>query len=34
MSGQRFRQYFPAWRQFEAFIDPAFSSGFWRRVNQ
>lgn len=34
MSGERFRQYFPAWRQFEAFIDPAFSSGFWRRVSQ
>ncbi len=34
MSGERFRTYFPAWRQFEAFIDPAFSSGFWRRVMQ
>lgn len=34
MAGERFRQYFPAWRQFEAFIDPAFSSGFWRRVTQ
>lgn len=34
MSGARFRQYFPAWRQFEAFTDPAFSSGFWRRVSQ
>jgi FAD/FMN-containing dehydrogenase len=32
MSGDRFRRYFPAWKQFEAFIDPAFSSGFWRRV--
>jgi len=34
MSGERFREYFPAWRQFSGFIDPAFSSGFWRRVMQ
>lgn len=34
MSGERFRQYFPAWRQFMDFIDPALSSGFWRRVMQ
>ena len=34
MSGERFRGYFPAWRQFSGFIDPAFSSGFWRRVMQ
>lgn len=34
MSGERFRQYFPVWRQFKDFIDPAFSSGFWRRVMQ
>ncbi|MER3546499.1 MAG: FAD-binding oxidoreductase, partial [Rhodanobacteraceae bacterium] len=34
MSGSRFRQYFPAWRQFREFLDPAFSSGFWRRVMQ
>ena len=32
MSGQNFRRYFPAWRRFSTFIDPAFSSGFWRRV--
>jgi hypothetical protein len=32
MSGERFRGYFPAWRQFSEFIDPALSSGFWRRV--
>lgn len=32
MSGASFRQYFPAWREFQAFIDPQFSSGFWRRV--
>lgn len=34
MPGERFRQYFPAWRQFRDFIDPALSSGFWRRVMQ
>lgn len=32
MAGQRFRGYFPAWEPFGDFIDPAFSSGFWRRV--
>jgi hypothetical protein len=32
MSGSRFRQYFPAWKEFQAFIDPQFSSSFWRRV--
>ena len=34
MPGERFRGYFPAWRQFSEFIDPALSSGFWRRVMQ
>ena len=34
MSGERFRAYFPAWQQYAQFIDPAFSSGFWRRVMQ
>lgn len=32
MSGQRFRQYFPAWESFSQYIDPRFSSSFWRRV--
>lgn len=32
MTGAHFRQFFPAWRQFMPFVDPAFSSGFWRRV--
>jgi FAD/FMN-containing dehydrogenase len=32
MSGQRFRQYYPNWEAFAAFIDPRMSSGFWRRV--
>ncbi|HEX7324211.1 MAG TPA: FAD-binding oxidoreductase [Rhodanobacteraceae bacterium] len=34
VSGDHFRQYFPAWREFSGFIDPAFSSGFWRRVTR
>ena len=32
MSAASFQQYFPAWRQFAEFIDPRFSSSFWRRV--
>lgn len=32
MSSERFRNYFPTWQTLCDFIDPAFSSGFWRRV--
>jgi FAD/FMN-containing dehydrogenase len=32
MSGTHFRQYFPAWERFQAYVDPRVSSGFWRRV--
>ena len=32
MSGTHFRQYFPAWESFRPFVDPRFSSSFWRRV--
>jgi FAD/FMN-containing dehydrogenase len=32
MSGEHFRQYFPFWTKFQAYIDPRFSSSFWRRV--
>lgn len=32
MSGHHFRQYFPAWESFSQYIDPHFSSSFWRRV--
>jgi len=32
MSPESFRCFFPNWRQFSTFIDPRFSSGFWRRV--
>jgi FAD/FMN-containing dehydrogenase len=32
MSGESFRRYFPAWETFAAYVDPQFSSSFWRRV--
>jgi hypothetical protein len=32
MSPPMFRQAFPAWRDFGQYIDPQFSSSFWRRV--
>ncbi|MBE8228867.1 FAD-binding protein, partial [Leptospira borgpetersenii serovar Ballum] len=32
MSGALFRQAYPAWEAFSRYIDPRFSSGFWRRV--
>jgi FAD/FMN-containing dehydrogenase len=34
MSALSFQQYFPAWQQFEDYIDPKFSSSFWRRVTR
>jgi FAD/FMN-containing dehydrogenase len=32
MSAQSFQQYFPAWTKLKDYIDPMFSSSFWRRV--
>ena len=32
MSGIHFRRYFPTWEKFQSYIDPRFSSSFWRRV--
>jgi FAD/FMN-containing dehydrogenase len=32
MSANSFRRYFPAWEEFQRYIDPKFSSSFWRRV--
>jgi FAD/FMN-containing dehydrogenase len=32
MSARSFQQYFPRWQQLRPFIDPKFSSSFWRRV--
>jgi FAD/FMN-containing dehydrogenase len=32
MSAESFRAYYPDWEAFAAFVDPRFSSSFWRRV--
>ncbi len=32
MSAADFQRYFPLWRELQPFIDPRFSSSFWRRV--
>jgi len=32
MSGERFKQYFPRWQEFQTYIDKNYSSSFWRRV--
>ncbi|NOQ14757.1 MAG: FAD-binding protein [Methyloprofundus sp.] len=32
MSAQSFQSYYPHWQQLSPFIDPRFSSSFWRRV--
>ncbi|MDR6095855.1 FAD-binding oxidoreductase [Stenotrophomonas sp. SORGH_AS_0321] len=34
MSGTLFRQAYPEWERFAQYIDPRFSSGFWRRVTE
>jgi FAD/FMN-containing dehydrogenase len=34
MPGEMFRRGFPAFEKFSAFIDPGFSSSFWRRVSE
>ncbi len=34
MSAEHFQNFFPQWREFARFIDPKFSSSFWRRVTQ
>ncbi|GAB5536160.1 MAG: FAD-binding oxidoreductase [Rubricoccaceae bacterium] len=34
MTPESFRAAFPQWETFSAFIDPAFSSSFWRRVTR
>jgi FAD/FMN-containing dehydrogenase len=33
LSGTAFKAYYPRWKEFSAFIDPKFSSSFWRRVS-
>jgi FAD/FMN-containing dehydrogenase len=32
MSAEAFQHYFPQWESFARFVDPKFSSSFWRRV--
>lgn len=32
MTPEQFQTFYPDWRQFARFIDPAFSSAFWQRV--
>lgn len=32
MSPSSYAAYFPQWREFQQFVDPCFSSSFWRRV--
>ncbi|HEX4207333.1 MAG TPA: FAD-binding oxidoreductase [Ktedonobacteraceae bacterium] len=32
MAPESFQRYFPQWKTFEQYIDPQFSSSFWRRV--
>ena len=32
MSAESFHAYFPALEKFSEYIDPGFSSSFWRRV--
>lgn len=34
LSGARFRAYYPAWTSLQPYLDPKFSSGFWRRVTE
>lgn len=34
MSPESFRTYFPNWERFRGFVDPKFSSSFWRRVTE
>jgi FAD/FMN-containing dehydrogenase len=32
MSGESFRRFFPRWVEFSKYVDPRFSSSFWRRT--
>jgi len=32
MSARNFQHFYPQWREFAAYVDPRFSSSFWRRV--
>ena len=32
MTARQYQAFYPEWEQFAAYVDPAFDSGFWRRV--
>lgn len=34
MSAEGFQSFYPQWREFSQYIDPKFSSSFWRRVTR
>lgn len=34
MSAAHFQHFYPRWREFSKYIDPAFSSSFWQRVSR
>lgn len=34
MTAEDFQQTYPAWKEFSSYIDPKFSSSFWRRVSR
>ncbi len=34
MSPESFRRFYPQWQEFSQYVDPQFSSSFWRRVTQ
>lgn len=34
MSAYSFQTYYPQWTEFATYVDPQFSSGFWRRVTR
>lgn len=34
MSAESFRHYYPDWKEMRDYVDPRFSSSFWRRVTQ
>ena len=32
MNAESFQAFFPGWKEFTQYVDPHFSSSFWRRV--
>ncbi len=34
MSAENFQAFYPHWQEFEQYVDPHFSSSFWRRVQK